>query len=585
MIECLRSLAAMTPFIGQRTQTRRPYRRTPTYFNLEDRTVPVAAAVVPLQSLLHGASALAMAGNMSTTSAISNCGSSAGATGSSGSNTSTMASADLQFLQHAAGGDMQEMILGGLAARLGSSAGVRNFGHTLLRDHATLLGNVLPILQHAGDISPSLDSDMRQHILQLASLRGSAFDQAFVNYMVQDHQSDIAETQSEISSGTNQAARAYAAASLPFLQRHLSIAQNLQGQVSGNSNGGSSNNGSSSSSSSGGDNNGSSSSSNSNGSSSSGSSSSSTGSGRDSTFLSQAAQSDMQDLLFGGLAARFSNNGSVRNFGRQLVRDSSDALANLSTVLVAEGQSLPDISDDQGAYLTMLTSMHGREFNQTFVSLSVLNQQMNVIRYQNEIQSGTDSAAQAYATSTLSNLQAQLAAAEKLSGKHGFCIGPGGGSQGETDSSSSQGSSSNYNCGSSCSSGQGGSSQGSSSANNGGSFCSSGQGGSQGSSGDNNGRSSCSSGQGGSQGSSSNNNGGSSCSSGQGQGGNQGGSSHAKNHGDDDDSSSQGQAGGSNANTQCAGGNSSHGNSESHDDDDKGHGHGDQDHSHGRHAA
>jgi putative membrane protein len=56
---------------------------------------------------------------------------------------------------------------------------------------------------------------------KLEVLSGSAFDKSYIKGMVEDHQEDIKEFQTEAASGQDPDAKAYAVATLPTLQAHL----------------------------------------------------------------------------------------------------------------------------------------------------------------------------------------------------------------------------------------------------------------------------------------------------------------------------------------------------------------------------
>jgi putative membrane protein len=61
----------------------------------------------------------------------------------------------------------------------------------------------------------------------LSKLRGSAFDRAYAQAMVQDHQEDLRIYQEEAANGTDPDVTAFAARHVPLLQEHLRMAQRL----------------------------------------------------------------------------------------------------------------------------------------------------------------------------------------------------------------------------------------------------------------------------------------------------------------------------------------------------------------------
>jgi putative membrane protein len=56
---------------------------------------------------------------------------------------------------------------------------------------------------------------------KLEVLSGNTFDKSYIKGMVEDHEEDIKEFQTEATSGQDADAKAYAAATLPTLKAHL----------------------------------------------------------------------------------------------------------------------------------------------------------------------------------------------------------------------------------------------------------------------------------------------------------------------------------------------------------------------------
>jgi len=134
-----------------------------------------------------------------------------------------------RFLQDAVSGDNGEVAVGRLAQQRGASAGVRNFGRTLERDHAMAKAQALATARRLritvapGAIKPEAAQTRRQ----LMRLRGPAFDRAFVGAMVSDHRKDIAKFELQARTGDRTTA-ALARTTLPHLRHHLDLALRLQ---------------------------------------------------------------------------------------------------------------------------------------------------------------------------------------------------------------------------------------------------------------------------------------------------------------------------------------------------------------------
>lgn len=133
-----------------------------------------------------------------------------------------------KFLKDAIQGDYSESTLGRLIASKGASAQVRSFGATLARDH----GAALPQAQRVAarehlQIRPTMAPEARDELYRLKRLNGAAFDREVARYMVNDHQKDIAEFKEQARTG-DRATSALAAATLPTLRKHLSMAEAIR---------------------------------------------------------------------------------------------------------------------------------------------------------------------------------------------------------------------------------------------------------------------------------------------------------------------------------------------------------------------
>lgn len=137
------------------------------------------------------------------------------------------------FVRQAIRGDNSEIMLGKLAESRGGTAGVRDFGQTLVSDH-TKAKQQMAGLAHSMNITPPSQPmrEAKAESKKLSDMKGSAFDTAFVNYMIKDHQKDIQNFQSE-ANANNGAASTMAKQQLPTLRKHLNIAESLQTKEQG----------------------------------------------------------------------------------------------------------------------------------------------------------------------------------------------------------------------------------------------------------------------------------------------------------------------------------------------------------------
>jgi putative membrane protein len=140
----------------------------------------------------------------------------------------TLSTSDASFMTAAARGGMAEVQLGQLAQRNGSSAAVKRFGQRMVDDHGRSNQEMMGLAQRK-EITPpsSVGAEHQRTYDDLAQLRGGAFDRAYAQAMVKDHQEDLRAYQDEAANGTDPDVKAFAARHVPLLQEHLRMAQSL----------------------------------------------------------------------------------------------------------------------------------------------------------------------------------------------------------------------------------------------------------------------------------------------------------------------------------------------------------------------
>jgi putative membrane protein len=142
-----------------------------------------------------------------------------------------VASADKTFAEKAAQGGLTEVKLGQLAQEKSSNPKIKDFGDKLVRDHTKANDELKQIAAEKGVKLPGdLSAEQKQHYAKLDKLNGAAFDKAFIDHMVNDHQKDIGEFQKEAGSGKDAAIKEFAGSTLPTLKEHLKIAQDLSNE-------------------------------------------------------------------------------------------------------------------------------------------------------------------------------------------------------------------------------------------------------------------------------------------------------------------------------------------------------------------
>jgi putative membrane protein len=140
----------------------------------------------------------------------------------------TLSTSDAAFMTKAARGGMAEVQLGQLAQRNSSSAAVKRFGQQMVADHGRSNQEMMALAQRK-EITPpsSVGAEHERTYDDLAKLRGGAFDRAYAQAMVKDHEDDLRDYRTEAQNGSDPDVRAFAARHVPILEEHLRMAQRL----------------------------------------------------------------------------------------------------------------------------------------------------------------------------------------------------------------------------------------------------------------------------------------------------------------------------------------------------------------------
>ena len=132
-----------------------------------------------------------------------------------------------QFLKEAASGGMAEVKLGGLAEQRAASDDVKNFGKRMVNDHTKANEDLKRVAAEKNVTLPSdVDHKDKEVYDRLSKLSGKAFDRAYMDLMVKDHEQDVAEFEKAARS-KDPAVQAFAERTLPTLKDHLTDAQQI----------------------------------------------------------------------------------------------------------------------------------------------------------------------------------------------------------------------------------------------------------------------------------------------------------------------------------------------------------------------
>ena len=144
---------------------------------------------------------------------------------------------DSKFASEAASGGMTEVKLGQLAQENGSSNAVKEFGRRMETDHTKAGEELKQAASQSGISLPSgMSTEDQATYNRLSKLHGAAFDRAYAQAMVKDHEKDVAAFEKESRTGQDQGVKTFAEQTLPTLKEHLRLAREMEKSVSGSAN-------------------------------------------------------------------------------------------------------------------------------------------------------------------------------------------------------------------------------------------------------------------------------------------------------------------------------------------------------------
>jgi putative membrane protein len=143
-----------------------------------------------------------------------------------------ISSQDKSFVKDAAMGGMFEVKMGQVAANQGASDAVKSFGQRMVDDHGKLNTELMDLAKQKGLAVPAeMDKKFQKKVDSMSKKSGADFDRAYIKDMVKDHQDDIKAFEKEAKKGKDPDIKAFAAKTLPTLQEHLKLAQQIESQM------------------------------------------------------------------------------------------------------------------------------------------------------------------------------------------------------------------------------------------------------------------------------------------------------------------------------------------------------------------
>ena len=143
----------------------------------------------------------------------------------------SLARADKDFAMKAAQAGLAEVAAGKLAASNGANAEVKKFGEHMAQDHTKANDELMQIAQSKSLALPAEPDRAHQRLAkQLQGLSGDRFDRTYMREAgIKDHKAAYALFSNEAKKGKDPELRAFAQKTLPDIQEHLKMAQQVSG--------------------------------------------------------------------------------------------------------------------------------------------------------------------------------------------------------------------------------------------------------------------------------------------------------------------------------------------------------------------
>jgi putative membrane protein len=252
---------------------------------------------------------------------------------------------DLPFIEEAASANLMEIQLGQLAQSKASNAAVKQFGKRMVTDHRALEQQVSSMVSRNNiALNASIKSDHQAQVDRLRNLSGPEFDKAYMSLMIQDHQNDIAKFQQQTQAADAPQVRELATKSLPVLQQHLALAQQVGSQVNAQTTTAATPN------------------------------KADRDVMADSKFIREITSDNYLEVTMARLAQRKAQNSAVRDFAQRLDKDHNKLQDDWVGVASQNGlQFKTGIGKLHRQKLNRLEKVSGKEFDRTYMTMEIQN--------------------------------------------------------------------------------------------------------------------------------------------------------------------------------------------------------------------
>ncbi len=141
----------------------------------------------------------------------------------------TLSKVDQEFVTKAAQGGLAEVQMAQLAQQKGDD-GVKTFAQEMISDHTPANAKLAKLATSKG-LTPPTDPSAAQlkMLAKLQGLSGDKFDKTYISGQVRAHEAMLKLFERESTNGKDPDLKAFADSTVPVIQKHITMAQNVKG--------------------------------------------------------------------------------------------------------------------------------------------------------------------------------------------------------------------------------------------------------------------------------------------------------------------------------------------------------------------
>ena len=145
--------------------------------------------------------------------------------------------ADKKLIKTAAQSDETEISMAKLALTKTDNAEIKKYAQMMVDDHGKTTMQLKPIADAAGVAKPDLKAKDKATAAKLEALSGSKFDMAYLQANLKSHQQTAAKMRAQAPAVTNPDLMSFATETLPVVEHHAMMAQEMVTKMGGGSGG------------------------------------------------------------------------------------------------------------------------------------------------------------------------------------------------------------------------------------------------------------------------------------------------------------------------------------------------------------